>query len=135
MTWRDQRGSYAALSYSYMVLSLRRAEHTVYLGATDHNVPQHQTGLRIGTEPTDRLAAEVSLRYVDDIGRFQTPRIPSYWSLAARLAWRPSPPVELAWVGQDLLRASHPEFRSELNSEAPDQSIERRFYFAVTVEF
>ena len=50
---------------------------------------------------------DCTLRYVD---RLPNPYVPSYVELDLRLAWHPSPHLELAAVGRNLLDASHPEF-------------------------
>jgi iron complex outermembrane receptor protein len=46
-------------------------------------------------------------RYVDEV---PSQRVPAYSSLDLRLAWRPTPALELAVVGQNLLDDHHPEW-------------------------
>ena len=44
------------------------------------------------------------------ISALPNPRVPTYAELNLRLGWQPTPGLELALVGQDLLHDSHPEF-------------------------
>jgi len=60
-----------------------------------------------------------------------SPSVPSYVTADLRLAWRPSPSLELSIVGQNLFDNQHPEFGAAANR----QEIPRSVYGKVTWRF
>jgi iron complex outermembrane receptor protein len=57
-------------------------------------------------------------RYVDNLpSKLPGISIPSYFTMDARLGWRPKPPLELALVGQNLLDNHHPEFTDSVSGQ------------------
>ena len=50
--------------------------------------------------------------------------VPSYISLDARLAWRPTSNMELSVVGQNLLDSQHPEYNQFSTDTATGQPFE-----------
>jgi len=60
--------------------------------------------------------------------------IPSYITLDARLGWRPTPNIELAIVGQNLLDNQHPEFTPTFIPTRQTE-IERGVYGKITLRF
>lgn len=69
--------------------------------------PEHQFSLRSQVDLPGNISFDSTLRYVDSL---PGPRIPSYVTIDARLAWSPRKNLEFAIVGRNLLDASHPEF-------------------------
>ncbi|MDA1273009.1 MAG: hypothetical protein O2960_03005 [Verrucomicrobia bacterium] len=51
-------------------------------------------------------ASVFGVRFVDQL---QALRIPRYFEMDARLAWKPTRNIEIAVIGRDLLDAHHPE--------------------------
>ena len=64
--------------------------------------PAHETSRELKT-----IQANAWLRHV---AQLPNPAVPSYTELNARIGWLVNPRIELGIVGQDLLRAQHPEF-------------------------
>ena len=69
--------------------------------------PRHQAQVRSALELPGRTSLDLSFRYVSAL---PAQKVPSYASLDVRLAWRPTPRLEVAVVGQNLLDPHHPEF-------------------------
>lgn len=106
------------MSHSWLVDALESAEG---------QSPQQQLSLRTGFDPTPGVEADLWLRYVDELSD-PGQAIGAYWTLDARLAWRPSKDLELSLVGQNLLDAQHAEFKDELQVAPPTEV--RRGYHA-----
>jgi len=68
--------------------------------------PRHSAGVHLALNPWPNVTVDGFLRYVDRLPRQQ---VPDYVELNYRLAWRPTPALELALVGADLLHDSHAE--------------------------
>ncbi|NKN31860.1 TonB-dependent receptor [Marichromatium bheemlicum] len=102
--------------------------------------PRQQLSLRSLMSPRQDLDLDLWLRYVDgnypafDIGQFSSLRIPAYWELDVRLAWRPRPGLEFALVGQNLLSPSHQEGYPEAFAALPLE-VQRGVYASVRVDF
>lgn len=73
--------------------------------------PDHQASLRSSMEIRSDLQLDFWARYVDELS---SQDIDSYTALDVRLAWSPSPNVEIAAVGRNLIAGTHLEFVSEL---------------------
>ena len=58
------------------------------------------------------------------VARLPSQHLPAYDELDLRLAWQPTPPLELSISGQNLLHAQHAEF----GLPASRQLIERSVY-------
>jgi iron complex outermembrane receptor protein len=89
-------------------------------GKTDLNAalnetadPEQQFALRSSLNLPRGVELDANFRWVDTLpnNNAATPgTVPSYASLDVRLAWHPSPAVELAVVGQNLFDDQHPEY-------------------------
>jgi iron complex outermembrane receptor protein len=66
--------------------------------------PRHQSMLRSSWDLTQQLDFDMQLRYMDHFAL-----VGSYVTADARLAYRPTPGLELALVGQNLLQHAHAE--------------------------
>ena len=82
------------------------------------------------------LPPEGALRWVDSLTINESPTsgavtgtVPSYYELDARLAWHPTPSLEVALVGQNLLHDHHVEYGFPSTTR---EEIQRRFYGKVT---
>lgn len=86
--------------------------------------PQHSFSVRSSLDLTPQIDIDLWLRYV---GRLPEREIDSYTVLDARLAWRPTPDLELSLVGQNLLESEHSEFST--------LEVERSIYAKVDWKF
>jgi iron complex outermembrane receptor protein len=75
--------------------------------AVEDQSPRHQIALRSELRLPAGFELDGVLRFVDDIA---SPGVGSYLTFDARLAWQPSPHVEISLVGRDLGAANHREF-------------------------
>jgi iron complex outermembrane receptor protein len=71
---------------------------------------------------------------VDCLTISDTYNIPAYTTLDARLAWSPTPGVELSLVGQNLLEKEHLEFYPQNLPVAPTY-VQRSVYAQMTFTF
>jgi iron complex outermembrane receptor protein len=62
------------------------------------------------------------------VGALPNPAVPAYSELDLRVGWRPTRRVELAFGGNNLLHARHPEF----GTVATRSLIERSLYVRLT---
>ncbi|HEV7500048.1 MAG TPA: TonB-dependent receptor plug domain-containing protein, partial [Vicinamibacteria bacterium] len=93
-----------------------------FLDSDLHDAPgSHDAGTAAsleGSAPHHRVVVRSSLTLgsvqLDAAGRYVSAlpaqRVPGYFSLNARAAWRPWAPLEVALVGRDLLQPHHAEF-------------------------
>lgn len=69
--------------------------------------PRHQAGLRLLTSPAPRWHVDGFLRHVGALPAYD---IDAYTELDLRLAYRPTPDIEIALAGRNLLHDDHVEF-------------------------
>lgn len=89
----------------------------------DDTDPSLQAGLRLAWNPAEHWFLHSSWRYVGGFDQFSgnapaprvRSRVPAYTELNLRLAWQPTPTLELAAIGENLLDAQHPEFGTASN--------------------
>jgi iron complex outermembrane receptor protein len=100
--------------------------------------PQQQFSVRSLMDLPHQIQFDATLRYVDRLAL--TPgssttvlRVPQYFSLDLRLAWKPTKNVEFSIVGQDLLNAEHLEYAPTLQSQTTE--VGRSVYGKVTWTF
>jgi iron complex outermembrane receptor protein len=79
--------------------------------------PQQQFALRSSMDMPRNIALDAALRWVDTLHINDGPTggpvvgiVPSYFELDSRLAWHPTPRLELSIVGQNLLHDHHIEY-------------------------
>jgi iron complex outermembrane receptor protein len=75
--------------------------------------PEQQVSIRSSLTLPWGLEFDAGLRWVDILHNNNGPEpgtVPYYLDLEARLAWHPSPRLELSLVGQNLLHDRHPEY-------------------------
>jgi iron complex outermembrane recepter protein len=71
--------------------------------------PEHQVSLRSSLNLPARVQFDAALRWVDTLYN-SSGRVPSYFEMDTRLAWRVRERLELSIVGQNLLHDHHPEY-------------------------
>lgn len=97
--------------------------------------PRHQLSLRSGMDFPHGWELDIGWRWVDEltINNAGVPRrVAAYAELDARLAWHPTPALELALVGRNLLHDHHAEYG--IPGPAQEQ-IDRSIYGKVTWHF
>ena len=101
------------VSYSHWDTDITRDANSrdVSNGANEMNDPHHLFTLRSSVDLPHRVAVDGWLRGVSTL---PNPVVPGYVELDGRLGWEPSPRIELALVGQDLLHSHHPEYGSAI---------------------
>ena len=126
-------------NYSYLKLNLH-ADRTLSASSAasferiERQSPQNQVYVRSSFDLPGHVQFDVTGRYVDSISGF-SPGIPSYFTMDARLAWKPRPNVEFAIVGQNLLQNHHAEFGTSSLVRSPLVEVERSVYATVTLKF
>jgi iron complex outermembrane recepter protein len=121
-------GFHGALTLLDTDLVLDPGSRDLNAGTGEANDPDAHGFLRADLDLPGGFELGAWLRYVDDL---PAPVVPAYTELDLRLAWRRSPALTFALVGQNLLDARHPELGSPLSRE----EIERGVYGEVTWSF
>ncbi|TKB60996.1 MAG: TonB-dependent receptor [Nitrospira sp.] len=124
--WRIQ----PSYTYLHMHLYTDRTTDPTAGNATGES-PAHQVSIRSLMSLPHNIELDLWGRYVD---RLTVAQAPSYFTLDARIGWRPTKQLELSLVGQNLLDSHRPEFRELLLSSAPTE-IQRSVYGKVTWRF
>jgi iron complex outermembrane receptor protein len=90
-------------------------------GGTESHDPEHQFSLRSSHDLPGHWECDAAFRYVSAI---INQAVPPYAELDLRLAWLPTPDLELSIVGQNLLHEHHAEF----GPTTTRQEVERGVY-------
>ena len=93
--------------------------------------PQNQVFLQSSFDLPRNVELDIIGRFVDRLPGFMQ-EVPAYFSLDARVAWRPQRDLEISLVGQNLLDDHHPEFGVSSIIAAPVVEIRRNVYAKVT---
>lgn len=94
--------------------------------------PPQQVTLRTAVDLPGAVELDASLRWVDDRPTHNgavVGELPAYAELDVHMGWRPTPELELALVGQNLLHDRHPEYGF---AGATRPEIPRRIYGKVS---
>ena len=133
-------------AYSYLKLNLHADQQLgPGLRAADETVekqsPQNHFYIRSSFNLPGHVDFDLTGRYVDNLPTFTstipgfpasvTAGVKNYFTLDARLAWKPCENLELSVVGQNLLDSHHPEFG--VTSTNPQFEVERSIYGQVTI--
>lgn len=97
--------------------------------------PRNQLSLRSSMDLPHHWELDVAWRWVDDlvINNAGVPnQVPAYSELDVRLAWHPSPALELSLVGRNLLHNRHAEYGIPGPTR---EEIDRSFYGKATWHF
>ncbi len=138
-TWQITDWWRLAANYTYLKMNLHSdtslpASSAANFESIERQNPQNQVYLRSSFDLPGHVEFDVTARYVDSITGF-SPGIQSYFTMDARLAWKPRPNLEFAIVGQNLLQDHHPEFGTSALVRSPIVEIERSVYGQVTYKF
>ncbi len=133
--WRLQ------LAYSYLRMKFQNKPGYSELIPVfqEGSQPHHQISLRSSFDIRHDLEFDLWLYYVDEIPELivgtlaHTTTVDAYFSVNARLGWRPRKGLELSLMGTNLLGPSHVEFVQETYS-FPEQ-VERGIYGQIKWSF
>lgn len=134
--WRPLDWWRLQLAYSYLQARLwaKPGITNPLLATRSGSQPRHQFSLLSSYDLRDDLDFDLWFYYVDALPDLMTISLPTfstpvdaYFSVNARLAWRPRRDLELSIVGSNLLGPSHVEFVRE-PYPFPER-VERNIYF------
>ena len=143
LSWRPVDWAHFQLSPSFMARDIQAKRPDPNNGLTSQD-SRFLCSFRSAFDITPEVELDFWLRYADaangvtfitdpntglDIGQ----NIPGYFSLDARLAWRPNKNVELAFIANNLNDSQHPEFYDG-NALNPLQ-VERMFWVQANLKF
>lgn len=131
--WKVQKWWRLQAAYSYLHMHLVHdsdSGDTAYLNVGGEN-HRHRVSLRSSFDLLKDLELDLWLRYEDNLPQLS---IPSYTGLDARLAWKASRTVEIALIGQNLLRSHHAEF-NHFDTNAHPTEEQRGVFGKVTWQF
>ena len=129
-TWRLE-GTY---SFIKMHLEIDGDKYDSQAATNAEDSPQNQVSIRSMLDLGNHVQCDLWGRYVDSLRISDKIRIPSYITMDARLAWSPSPAVELSLVGQNLLDAKHQEFSAQ-NIPVAATYVQRSVYMQMVFRF
>jgi len=111
VTWFPVEKLQVTAAYAYIKSDLEGDDANAQQWAESMmaDTPSHQFNARAYYDFAENWSLMGQVRFVDDVGE-----IPSYFEADLRLAFRPTPGLEVSVVGQNLLHDSHPEFRPGL---------------------
>lgn len=130
--------------YTLLKMNLHRAAGIPATGeAAEKQSPQQQVYLRSSWNLPRAMEFDLIGRFVDRTSGFNLGApaagfpnvIDQYFSLDARLGWRPRKGLELSVVGQNLLDQAHPEFGTSPLVRSPLVELRRGFYTKLTWSF
>jgi len=125
---------YGSYSYLKMNLHLDRslpASTRADAESAERRSPQQQLFLQSSFDLPRNVELDIMGRFIDRLSGF-VQGIPSYFSLDARVAWRPRKDLEISAVGQNLLDDHHPEFGVSPVIASPVVEIRRNVYAKIT---
>jgi outer membrane receptor for monomeric catechols len=114
-------------SYSFLDVQIHEGADS----AIEGNSPENQFQIRSELNITDDLEFNSALYYVDTL---PAQRAEEYLRLDMGLTWRPSPNVEFAVWGRNLLDPQHMEFDTESFLDSPSE-VERSVYMQASFRF
>jgi len=128
LDWRIS--SWLGLTASYAQL---RADFSD--GLTDEeNAPRDRWQLRSSFDLPGNLELDAGVEYTSDLVSFPGVPIDRFFRVDSRIAWRPTPALELSLVGQNLLDRGHAEWSAFLGGIRSTE-IQRNVYAQVVWSF
>ena len=132
--WQAMDGWRLQLAYSYLLMKFQNKPgySEVIPVFQEGSQPHYQISLRSSFDIRHDLEFDLWLCYVDEIPELivgtlaHTVAVDAYFSVNARIGWRPRHALELSLVGTNLLGPPHVEFVQETYS-FPEQ-VERGIY-------
>jgi iron complex outermembrane receptor protein len=126
LPWWQMRGGYTFLKKR---LEVKPGGVDANNATAESDDPEHQFLIQSSLDVTRTVRFDSILRYV---AALPNPYVRSYFGLNLQVSYQPTPHLELALVGKDLLRKEHQEFVP--SSPAP-REIPRSFYANATVRW
>jgi iron complex outermembrane receptor protein len=120
VAWNASDAWTVRASYSYSEVLI----HGPVIPADEGNTPLHQVKVNSNIDITKHLELNAGMYYVDDVPQQGTG---SYVRLDVGVTWRPTPNVEFAVWGQNLLEPRHSEYGGN--------EVERGVYLMATLRF
>ncbi len=123
----------ARLSYSYleMDLDLNAKSLDIVSGGIEKSSPEQQVSFRNSFDLSPNTDLDFTFRYVDQLPALS---VDDYFTLDARIGWRPRESLELALVGRDLLNSEQLEF-SSMFVDTRATNVQRGVYGKITWKF
>lgn len=139
VTWTIADWWRLTANYTYVKMALHSdpslpASSAAGFENIERQSPQNQVYLRSSFDLPGHVQFDVTGRYSDALPGF-SPGIPAYFTMDARLAWKPKPGFEIALVGQNLLDNAHPEFGTSNLVRSPLVEVQRSVYGMVTFKW
>ena len=139
VTWKITDWWRLTGSYSYVKMNLHAdpslaASSAASFERIEGQSPQNQVYLRSSFDLPRHVQFDLTGRYSDALKGF-TPGIPAYFTMDARLAWKPRPNLEFAIVGQNLLDNAHAEFGTSTLVRSPLVEVQRSIYGQITLRW
>ncbi len=125
--WRLQPG----FSFIEMQLHKRASSQDTTSERDRGKTPEQQWSFRSSMDLPHNISLDCMLRYVDSLPALN---VGSYWGLDVRVAWRPTPWLELSIVGQNLIEDRHAEFHPTFIATQKTE-VQRGCYGKVTLHF
>lgn len=98
----------------------------------DNSDSNYQIGVRSLFNVTPTVTFDTTIRHVSEI---ESADIDAYTELGLRLAWRPTPMLELAIVGQNLLHDDRLEFGNDDFAGSRATKVERAVFASASLKF
>jgi iron complex outermembrane receptor protein len=120
--------------YALLQMSLRTDStslDTTTVADIEGSNPRRQAQLRSSVNLPGGISWDTSVYFVD---RLPAPQLPSYTRLDTRLSWRPAQRLELALVGQNLLKDQHVE-SNDTGTSVNSSQVKRSAYAKVSWRF
>lgn len=123
---------HAAYTYLKMQLHIDAESRDSWLEAAEEESPNHQFHLRSSMDLGQDLEFDLGLRYVDDLPSLD---VEQYFTLDARVGWKPHEDIELSVVCRNLSDDHHPEFGMPRFIRTLPTEVERGIYGAIRWRF
>lgn len=135
--WRPSNWLTVVGNYTYFRLNAQSPVSSTAAAALEASAPRHQASLRTTADLGYGVSLNLWGRFVDKVqtsfSNGQGSSIPAYTTLDARLAWKPTPAIEIALVGQNLLQPRHKEYQSAMSGALFE--LQRTVYGKITWQF
>jgi iron complex outermembrane recepter protein len=133
VTWQpfDRWRLRAGYTYLQMDLKTRGATPSVTELVEKSGVPEHQFLLWSDADLGRHVEWGIGVRHVDEL---KAQLVAGYTALETRLAWKPTPNIELALIGRDLLDPEHREFAPSILTFRRVE-VDRAVYGKLTLRF
>jgi len=128
LDWRAT--SWLGLTASYAQL---RADFNNGL-LDEENAPRDRWQVRSSIDLPGNLELDTGVEYTSELISFPGTPVDYYFRVDSRIAWRPSPTLELSLVGQHLLDRQHREWTAFLGGNR-NTEIQRNVYFQAVLSF